>query len=132
MHEQNLAIVKGLVSVAWADGKVKKEEMEVIDGLLSAYRASRTDAAEVRAFAREPKSLDDIPLTDLSASDRRVLLHHAVLITFVDGEQSESERAVLKELIERLRIEHTEADQILAAAEAHAKTLLPLLDQTAV
>jgi len=130
MHEQNLAIVKGLVSVAWADGKVKKEEMEVIDGLLSAYRASRTDSAEIRAFAREPKSLDDIPLTDLSASDRRVLLHHAVLITFVDGEQSASERKVLAELIERLRIEQPEAEQILTAAEAHAKTLLPLLEQT--
>jgi len=32
MHEQNLAIVKGLVSVAWADGKVAAEESELIRG----------------------------------------------------------------------------------------------------
>lgn len=127
MHEQNLAIVKGLVSVAWADGKVAAEEMEVIEALLQAFGASRSDACEIRMFAREPRTIDDVPLTDLSASDRRILLHHAVLISYVDGEQSESEREVLSRLADKLHIDAEEAAKIMAAGEAHAKEALPLL-----
>jgi uncharacterized tellurite resistance protein B-like protein len=129
MHEQNLAIIKGLVSVAWADGKVAAEEMEVIEGLLSAFGASRSDACEIRMFAREPRTIDDIPLTDLSASDRRILLHHAVLITYVDGEQSESERQVLEQLANKLHIPPEEAAQILLAGGEHARSQLSLLGQ---
>ncbi len=84
MHEQNLAIVKGLVSVAWADGKLAAEESELIDGLLQAFDATASEAHEIRRFAERPRTLDDVPLTDLSAEDRRLLLHYAVLITFVE------------------------------------------------
>ena len=78
MHEQNMAILKGLVSVAWADGKVAQEELEVIEALLDAFEATPSEATEVRTYAKEHKSLDDIPITDLSFDDRRVLLQHAV------------------------------------------------------
>jgi uncharacterized membrane protein YebE (DUF533 family) len=128
MHEQNLAIVKGLVSVAWADGKVAAEEMEVIDGLLQAFQATPSEAREVRSFAQQPRTLDEIPLTDLSAEDRRVLLHYAVLITFVDREQSDSEREFLQRLVARLNLPVPEAQSIIMAAETQAMSLIPLLD----
>jgi uncharacterized membrane protein YebE (DUF533 family) len=127
MHDQNLAIIKGLVSVAWADGKVHNEEMKVIEGLLQAFNAKPSEAHEVRVFAREPKTVNDVPLTDLSAADRRFLLHQAVLITFVDGDQSDSERGVLNELAERLRIPPEEARRIIEDGTRHAKSSLHLL-----
>ena len=40
MHEQDLAIVKGLVSVAWADGVFAEREREMLDALLEAYGAN--------------------------------------------------------------------------------------------
>ena len=107
MHEQNLAIVKGLVSVAWADGKIAAEETELIDGLLQAFKATPSEAHEIRRFAERPRTLDDVPLTDLSAEDRRLLLHYAVLVTFVDRVQSESEREFLQRLVVRLRLRST-------------------------
>jgi uncharacterized membrane protein YebE (DUF533 family) len=128
MHEQNLAIVKGLVSVAWADGKVAAEETELIEGLLQAFNATPSEAHEIRRFAERPRTLDDVPLTDLSAEDRRLLLHYAVLITFVDREQSESEREFLQRLIARLRLPVEEANQIMIAAESQAMSLTHLLD----
>lgn len=130
MHEQNLAILKGLVSVAWADGKVAVEEMDVIEGLLQAYGATPSEAHEVRLFARVPRSIDDVPLTDLSAADRRMLLHQAVLITFADGEQSDSERKVLSELVVRLRIPAEEAKVILERGAVHAQGMLHLLQKS--
>jgi uncharacterized membrane protein YebE (DUF533 family) len=128
MHEQNLAIVKGLVCVAWADGKVAAEETELIEGLLQAFNATPSEAHEIRRFAERPRTLDDVPLTDLSAEDRRLLLHYAVLITFVDREQSESEREFLQRLIVRLRLPVEDANQILIAAESQAMSLTHLLD----
>lgn len=127
MHDQNLAILKGLVSVAWADGRVADEEIEVIEALLQAFDATPSEAAEVRKYAETHRTLDDIPITDLSYDDRRLLLQHAVLLTYIDGEQHEKEKKLLEELCERLRIPSLEATGLIAAAEERAKKFLNLL-----
>jgi tellurite resistance protein len=127
MHEQNLAILKGLVSVAWADGRVAEEEMEVIEALLQAFEANPSETREVRDYAKEKRSLDDIPITDLSYDDRRVLLQHAVLLTFIDGEQAKVEKDLLEQLCVRLGIPEHESQALLRAAEQRAKGLLDLL-----
>lgn len=123
MHEQDLAIVKGLVTVAWADGHVSEEESQVIDGLLEAFHATPSQAREVRQYAKSVRSLEDIPLTDLSFTDRRVLLHHAVFLTLADGEQHEKEKQLINELCLRLRISAAEAEEIGASARARADEL---------
>lgn len=127
MQEHQEAMVKSLVAVAWADGRMDGEETEVIEALLSAFEIEGDDAETVRDFAKEPKRLEDVPITDLSASDRRLLLQHAVILTYIDGEQSETEKKVLDDLIERLRIPEAEAKSLLESAEARAKRLLDLL-----
>ncbi len=127
MHEENMAILKGLVSVAWADGHVAAEETEMIEGLLEAFHATPSEAAELRRYARTPRTLDDIPLTDLSFDDRRVLLQHSVLLTFADGEQHEAEKRLLGQLCERMGIGADEAAVLVSAAEERAKQSLHLL-----
>lgn len=127
MHDQDLAIVKGLVSVAWADGRVADEEKEVIEALLQAYEASPSESREVRRYAETARTIEDIPINDLSYDDRRVLLQHAVLLTYIDGEQHEKEAQILSELCEKLRIPDVEARGIVAAAERRAKKLVDLL-----
>ena len=127
MHIQNLAILKGLVSVAWADGRLAGEEKEVLEALLQAFEATPSEAHELRLFAREPKKLSDVPLHDLSTDARRLLLQHAVLLSYVDGEQDISEKKLIDELCEVLRIPGIESKGLVAAAEERAKTLLKLL-----
>jgi tellurite resistance protein len=127
MQEHQEAMVKSLVAVAWADGRMDGEETEVIEALLSAFEIEGEDADEVRNFAKDPKTLDDVPLTDLSASDRRLLLQHAVILTYIDGEQSEAEVKILEDLVERLRLPQAEAKVLLEASEQRAKRLLDLL-----
>ena len=127
MHIQNLAILKGLVSVAWADGRMAGEEKEVLEALLQAFEATPSEAHELRMFAREPKKLSDVPLHDLSADARRLLLQHAVLLSFVDGEQDQKEKQMIEELCEVLRIPNIESRGLVAAAEERAKSLLRLL-----
>ena len=127
MHIQNLAILKGLVSVAWADGRMAGEEKEVLEALLQAFEATPSEAHEVRLFAREPKKIEDVPIHDLSADARRVLLQHAVLLSYVDGVQDASEKKIIDELCEVLRIPAIESRGLIAASEERAKALLKLL-----
>jgi len=127
MQAQNLAVVKGLVSVAWADGRVGNEETQVIDALLEAFEAMPSEAHELRKFAETPRSLADVPLQDLGFAARRQLLQHAVLVTYVDGEQHEKEKQLLEKLVALLEIPAQEAKEILREAEDRAKSLLKLL-----
>lgn len=127
MHEDNMAVVKSLVSVAWADGVYAEEERQMIEALIAAYDATEDDAKAIREYAETKKTLDDIPLSDLSTDDRRVLVHHAVLLTYVDGAQAPEEKAFVGKLCEKLHIPEAEAKPLVDAAEAHAKKFLNLL-----
>jgi tellurite resistance protein len=127
MEDYQEAMVKSLVAVAWADGRVEAEETEVIEALLSAFEISQEDSDRIREYAKSPRSLDDIPITDLSAADRRVLLQHAVILTYIDGKQSEEETKLLGDLVQKLRVPADEAKEILAAADERAKRLLAFL-----
>jgi tellurite resistance protein len=131
VHPQDLAIVKGLVSVAWADGRMAAEESEILASLLDAYAATPTERREISLFAAKPRTLADVPIHELSHDDRRVLLQHAVLVSFVDGVQHEKEKRLLDELCEVLRIPAVEAQGIVRAAEDRARGMVKLLNATA-
>jgi uncharacterized tellurite resistance protein B-like protein len=127
MHEQDLAIVKALVPVAWADGVFADAERQMLDALLDAYRATDKEREILHEYAEQKRTLDDIELQELSADDRRVLLQHAVLLTFADGDQSAGEVAMLKGLAQRLRIPDDEASALMAAGSERAKKYLHLI-----
>jgi tellurite resistance protein len=127
MHEDEFAIIRGLVPVAWADGTFADKEKEMLEALLDAYGASDADKKQLREYAAEKRTLDDINLQDLSAGDRRLLLHNAVILTFADGEQHPAESKLLGELAAKLRIPADEAKSITSDAEAWAKKNMKLL-----
>jgi prepilin-type processing-associated H-X9-DG protein len=127
MHAQNLAVVKGLVSVAWADGHVSAEETQVLDALLEAFQALPSEAHELRRFAQTPRSLADVPVLELGFAARRQLLQHAVLLSYVDGKQDEKEKTLLDQLVLALEIPPLEARDLMRDSEERAKGLLELL-----
>jgi uncharacterized membrane protein YebE (DUF533 family) len=127
MHDQDFAIVRALVPVAWADGVFADREKETLEALLDAFGADDVEKEKIRVFAETKKTLDDIDLQTLSADDRRILLQHAVLLSFADGNQDDSERAFLDELVKRLKIPQDEAKAIMEASASRAKKFLNLL-----
>lgn len=128
MHEQDKAILQTLVSVAWADGHFAERERQLIEALLESFGADAAEAEQLRTYAASPRSFEDIPLTELSFADRRTALQHAVVLSWVDGAQSEAEVTMLERLRDRLHIPAEEAAPLIAAASARAKQLLSLLD----
>jgi uncharacterized tellurite resistance protein B-like protein len=127
MHEQDLAIVKALVTVAWADGVFADSEREMLRALLDAYGAAPEQRAAVEAYAAEKRTLDDVDPQELSSSDRRMLLQHAVLLTYADGPQTREEADLLTALAAKLRIPEAEAKSLMEAGAERAKKSLHLL-----
>jgi uncharacterized tellurite resistance protein B-like protein len=127
MHEEDIAIVKALVPIAWADGVFAEQEMETLDALLDAYGATDAERASLKTYAQTKRTLDDIDLQSLSADDRRVLMQHAVLLSFADGNQDPSEVEILKGLAAKLRLPESEARSLMEAGAARAKRFLHLL-----
>jgi len=127
MHEQDMAIVKALVPVAWADGVFAETEKQMLDALLDAYRATDEEKEIIREYAEKKRTIDDIQLQELSADDRRTLFQHAVLLTYADGDQSADEVTFLAGLAKRLRIADEERDTLMKAGGERAKKYLHLI-----
>ena len=127
MHDEDLAIVKGLVPVAWADGVFAEKEQQSLDALLEAFGASEQEKANLRDYAKQKRTIEDINLQDLSGDDRRMLLQHAVVLTWIDGSQHPDERAILDKLASYLKIPDVEAKSIIDSATHRVKSHLNLL-----
>lgn len=126
-------VLKSLVAVAWADGKVAKPEEGVIDGMLAGFDASDEEEREILEYAEEKRTLDDIPLAELDQEERELLLANAALLTHADGEQAEAEKETLNKLVELLGFEADDAARILESAKDGAlqlsqKSLVPDAD----
>ncbi len=68
-------IVKCLVAVAWADGKVAAPESGVIEGLLCGFDASEDEEREILDYAKHKRTLSvDAPLKELTQEERELLL----------------------------------------------------------
>ncbi len=127
MHDQDMAIVKALVPVAWADGVFAQPEKEMIDAVLDAYRASDKEKEIVHEYAETRRTLDDIDTQELSADDRRILFQHAVLLSFADGDQSADEVTFLEALAKKLRLPDDDVKSLMLAGSERAKKYLKLL-----
>ena len=119
-------IVRSLVAVAWADGKLEAPESGVIEGLLCGFDATPEEEQEILDYAKSRRTFqDDIPLAELSREDRELLLANAALLTHADGEQSPQEKALLDRLIEVLGFTAAEAGEILESSGDGALQLSP-------
>jgi len=127
LNEDRKTILKLLVALAWADGRVTPEEMEIVDALLDAFEASTEAATEIREWAKTPKTLDDVDVAGLHRSSLILALQHGVLLTYIDGEQSDNERKLIGDLVRKIGFSSSEAAPLLESAEMFAKSLLPEL-----
>jgi tellurite resistance protein len=117
-------IVKCLVAVAWADGKVAAPESGVIEGLLCGFDASEDEERELLDYAKHKRTLSgDAPFKELSQEERELLLANAALLTHADGEQSDSEKELLNKLVSLLEFDEDEAGQIMDSVQDGALNL---------
>ncbi len=124
MTPNEKCIVKSLVAVAWADGKVEQVEEHVIEGLLAGFDASEEEEKEILEYAKTKRTLaEDIPASELSDEDKELLLGNAALLAHADGDQSDEERDLLIRLIKVLELDEATASTILDSVKDGALQL---------
>jgi tellurite resistance protein len=114
-------MIKTLVTVAWADGRVADEEREIIDTLIELNDLDETEARKIRTWAEKRHDLRELKFDGLDDVDKTMILQQAVFVTYVDGEQSDKELELLRDLGKRLAVEPDRAADIIRTATAHAK-----------
>ena len=57
LDETNKKLLKLLIALAWADGRVDEEEMEVVEAMLDTFEADKQMAEELREWAKTQRSL---------------------------------------------------------------------------
>lgn len=118
-----MRVLKSLVAVMWADGKVEGSESSVLEGLIAGFGASDAEEAEVLEYAKSARTLDDVPLAELSVEDRELLLANAALLVAADGEQTDAEKDVLHKLSGLLGFADDEAKKIIDSSKDGALQL---------
>lgn len=109
-------VLRSLVAVAWADGRMEEGETGVIEGLLCGFDASDAEEREILEYSKTRRTLEeDIPLGELTQEDRELLLSNAALLTHADGEQSDEEKRLLDRLAKLLGFTPEQADEIVLA-----------------
>ncbi len=127
MHPSDKALVRSLIAVAWADGKIAEEETALIDSLIESFDADEAEAKELKEFGEKKRTLDDVPLDELDDGSKRRLLQLAVMVSFVDGVQDEMEESLIENLAKKLEISEEERKPLLEGSAVRAKALLRAL-----
>ena len=116
-------MLKCLVAVAWADGKVQAPEEGMIDALLWAFGASDAEEVQLRDYASKKRKLQDVSVNDLIHEERETLLAHAALLTHADGKQTPAEVKLLEDLVALIGLGKDQAQPIIENARDKAARL---------
>ncbi len=128
LDDKKKKLLRLLVALAWADGRVDQEEMEVVEAMLDAFGAEKGEGDDIREWAKQPRSLDEIDVSDITEDDAELVLFQAVFLTFIDGEQSKEEIDLLNTFSAKIGLSPDRAKTVLDRATLKAKELLPVLD----
>jgi hypothetical protein len=113
MTPEEKTIVRVLVAVAWVDGEMQAPEAGVIDGLLALFDASKEEADDLLEFARTPRTLRDVDVSNLSDDDKDTLLRNAALVIAADSVETDGERRLVAQLAKILEINADEAREVV-------------------
>jgi tellurite resistance protein len=123
MTPEDRTIVQSLIAIAWADGKIENAESELLERVLVSFDATSDEAAELREYARTPRTLADIPVDQLSEDDREVLLGNAGVLMRVDGSEAAEEATLIDSLASQLGFSSADAQRILEESKDGALRL---------
>jgi tellurite resistance protein len=118
MANRNVAILKAVICVAWADGLLKDPERRAIEGVLRAVELSPAEVAELRAYAEKPHALAELDLRDFTNEDKRLAILHSVALAHADNDYSPPERQAIMSLCERFGLSPAEAHALMGRANA--------------
>lgn len=102
-------------SIVYADGQIRKGELEGFRRAAKAYGISAEELSEIESRALEGLSLDDIDLPELSDWQSALTYAFAVWIAKVDGIINKEENEMLSAIGDKLGLEKLRRDAARSA-----------------
>ena len=102
-------------SIVYADGEIRRGELEGFRRAAKQYSISADDLASVEAKAKEGLTLADIDLPELSDWQRALTYAFAVWLAKVDGIINKDENELLQKLGDKLDLEKLRRDAARSA-----------------
>lgn len=102
-------------SIVYADGEIRRGELEGFRRAAKQYGISAEDLASVEVKAKDGLTLADIDLPELSAWQRALTYAFAVWLAKVDGIINKDENELLQQLGDKLDLEKRRRDAARSA-----------------
>jgi tellurite resistance protein len=100
-----LQVIKVWAALAWADGKVVKEEKQALERLIASAELSEGERAVALGFLDERQELDVKDFDGLSAPAKEGVYRAACRLSSIDKHVADSERVLLAKLRKVLGID---------------------------
>lgn len=118
MMRREQILLGALSAIAWADGKLLAAEAALFREVVDALSLGAVDRAAALAAVLSPPAIAALPLSALSAEDRRWLLSFGYLMIHADGTVLDEELAALRAVADALGVPWAEALDLFDQAGA--------------
>ena len=119
MQEKDIAVIKGLIQVMWADGELAEAEREMLGSILVNMGCSPEELQEIAGMLKEPPSVDTL-LKDLPDKEsRRDVIKIVYAMALADDDYADSEDAFIKKLAAKLKISPKELEELKEEMRRH-------------
>lgn len=115
MENPFLSVIRVWAAMAWADGKIAKEEAAAMKRLIDGSGLKGAELETALGFLERRVELDTVGLEALSTEARHGIYRAAAKMAYLDKEVAASEVALLERIREGLGIDVATATQIEAS-----------------
>jgi tellurite resistance protein len=107
-----LAVIRVWAAMAWADGKVVKQEKAALERLIASAELSEGERAVALGYLDDKQELDVKDFAGLGMPAREGVYRAACKLSAIDKHVADAERALLRELRGLLGLDESLARQI--------------------
>lgn len=109
---KKVAIIKGLIAVAWADGNLNLRELEILNEYVVQFGLTKREINSVYTFIANPPVLEDLPEIITDIDDRLFLISQAYVMACADESLSFQEINVINQLVETFSLPKKEVEKV--------------------
>jgi len=121
MNYNILDFVKILYALAWADNKLQKEELILLDQIIDDFELDDSRRKIVQSWGKNAltlKDLKDIDFNSFPLEQKKYILTLAVTIAKSDGIVTKDEKEFIEEMKTLLDLEHLTLEDLLNEIKA--------------
>lgn len=112
MQEAEMALVKSLVHVIWADGEVTEDERRLMGGVLTQLDLDEKSLNEVASMMHQPPDLNNLKESVKDPEARKEIMKVLLAMAMADGKVEVSELRFLNKMARQLEISDSDLEAL--------------------